>query len=92
MFMKLFFHITILIHMREFDMFFPFQFVGGDCREDMRLKMISEPSTSDAGAGCPLIKGIQLSSTTKEFDVKECILCQQHNRNHNVRTLRTRKY
>lgn len=37
----------------------------------------------DGGDGCPLIKGIRFSGTT-DFDVKKCILCQQHHKNHNV--------
>lgn len=65
-------------------MFFPFQVIDNDCKKNMRLKMISEPSTADGGDGCSLIKGIQLSHTTKEFNVKKCILCQQHNKNHNA--------
>ena len=70
--------------MRQFDIFFSFQVGGDDYRENTRLKMILEPSTSDAGDSCPLMEGIQLPSTTKELDVKKCILYQQHNKNHNV--------
>ena len=70
------FHATILIHIRVWHILsFP-----GYCdnyRKDTIIKIISEPSTSDAGDGLPLIESIK-------FDVKKCILCQQLSKDHKV--------
>ena len=52
------------------------------CCNNIR-KRILEPSTSDAGdenSWLPIDRRrrLRLSGTTKEFDVKKCILCQKH--------------